>query len=136
MPGIGADDESLLPEIADEEPATLDIRWRPGHDDEELTCLGGIRITEYWRCDVALSVESMLPREMGRGIRADSAHRKMNCAAPQSNTKAEVRASKRDIENGVVVRKHADDDVAVEQIVDIRRGAETEGGDLIHPLLP
>src|SRR5258708_20437321 len=136
MPGIGADDESLLPEIADEEPATLDIRWRPGHDDEELTCLGGIRITEYWRCDVALSVESMLPREMGRGIRADRAHRKMSCAAPQSNTKAEVRASKRDIENDVVGRNNADDDPAPDAIGESLRATDPFYGYLMLPVLP
>jgi hypothetical protein len=80
----------------------------------------------------------MFLREMGRSACADRAHRKMNCAAPQSNGEpfnAGARSPKCGVENGVVVRQHADDDLAVEQIGDIGRGLETEFCELVHAVL-
>ena len=136
LPGSVPTDESLLPEIVDERPAALDVGRCSGHDDEELACLGCIRIAEHRCCDITLSVTFMLPREMGRGNRADRTHRKMNGAALQSNAKAEICLSKRDIENGVVVRQHADDDIAVEKIGDIRRWPETKCSELVHAVRP
>jgi len=47
---------------------------------------------------------------------------------------ADVCAPKRGLENGVVVRQHADDDLAVEQIGDLGRGPETECRELVHPV--
>src|SRR5882757_5515186 len=114
---IGADNEGLLSEIAEERPAALDIGRNPGHNDEQLACRGGIRISEHRCGDVTLPVTRMLLRKMGRSGCADRAHRKMNCAGLQSdgepfNTGA--RSPKRDVEDGVVVRQHADDELAVE----------------------
>ena len=59
----------------------------------------------------------------------------MNCAGRQSHGQAvdtEIRASKHDVADSVVVRQHADDDLAVEQVGDIRRGIEPERYELAH----
>ena len=80
----------------------------------------------------------MLFRETGRGTGADRAHRKMNGAAPQSDGEpfnAGACGPKRDVENGVVARQHADDDLAVEQIGDIGCRLETEFCEIVHPVL-
>src|SRR5260370_13273091 len=105
LSGIGSDHERLLPEIVDERPTALDIGCDAGDNDEELARLGGIRISEDRRCNVALSVTRMLAREMRRSRRADRAHRKMNCAGHQSQGEtvdADVRTPEHDVANGLV----------------------------------
>src|SRR5258708_28949599 len=92
---------------------------------------------EHRRCHVTLAVTGMLPREIARSARADRAHRKMNGAAPQSRGEpfsTDVCAPKRGLENGVIIRQHADDDTAVEQVGDIGRGPEAECRELVHPV--
>ena len=47
---------------------------------------------------------------------------------------AEVAAAEHDIAHGGVVRQHADDDLAVKQVIDIRRRPETERLELVDLL--
>ena len=57
----------------------------------------------------------------------------MDCAALQSRSEAgdaEVFSPKHDGANGSVVRQHADDDLAIEEIGDVRCGHETERSEL------
>jgi hypothetical protein len=59
----------------------------------------------------------------------------MNCAALQSRGKTfnvEVISTDYDIAHGVIVRHHADDDIAVEQVGDFGRGLKTKRGELVH----
>ena len=53
-------------------------------DDEQLAGLGGIRISEDRRCDVALCISRVLARELGCRRGADGAHRQMNGARDQA----------------------------------------------------
>ena len=59
----------------------------------------------------------------------------MNCAAFQSRNEAldaGVFLSEHNVANRRVVRQHADDDPAVEQVGDLRCGVETEPSELAH----
>ena len=60
---IGAGYECLLPETGEDRLATFDIGWSARGDNEELARFGGIRISEDWRCDIALAMTCMLFRE-------------------------------------------------------------------------
>jgi hypothetical protein len=63
----------------------------------------------------------------------------MNGTAPQSCGKTAVAVNRRsdyDLANGAVVRQHADDDLAIEQIAEIHRGLETERDELFHLVRP
>jgi hypothetical protein len=63
----------------------------------------------------------------------------MNCARHQAQGKtidAEVLTPKYDVANSIVVRQHADDDLAFEQVADIRCGLETDCRQLAHPVRP
>src|SRR3977135_4723472 len=135
MSGIGADHKSLWSEPVDDGPAALDI-WRgAGGDDKKLPRLGGIGISEDRRRDVALAIARMLAREVGGGGRTDCAHREMNRARHQSKGKtieAEIGTPEHDVTNSRIVRQHADDDLAVEQVADIRCGIETERSEPVY----
>ena len=127
--GIGADHKRPLSETVEDRLAALDIGRCAGGDDEQLARLGGIRISEHRRSDVALPVPRMLARQQRGGRRADRAHRQMDRAGHQTRgqtVETIVAATEHDFAHGIVVRQHADDDLAVEQVADIRCGAETE----------
>jgi hypothetical protein len=49
---MGPADESPMTEIFDERPAALDVGRHAGNDDEELACLGGIRISQHRRARI------------------------------------------------------------------------------------
>ncbi len=68
---IVTDHKRPLSETVEERPATLDIGRVSGGDDEELARLGGIRISEDRRRDVALSGHCMLGSRARRGGGAD-----------------------------------------------------------------
>ena len=100
-----------------------------GGDDEQLARLGGIRIPEHRRSHIALSVPCMLARQQRCGRRADRAHRQMDRAWHQpcgQTVKVKVAATEHDFAHGGVVRQHADDDLAMKQVIDIRCRPETE----------
>src|SRR5208337_1541622 len=132
---LGADDKCLLSKAVEQRLTAFDIGWAAGGDNEELARPGGVGIPEDRGRDVALPVTGVLRREEGRSGRADRAHRKMNCATlqPRDETlEAGVVSPERDIANGGVVRHHADDDVAVEQVGKLRGGVETERREPVH----
>ncbi len=107
MSGIGTDHKRLLSETVDERLAALDIGWNAGGNDKELARLGGIRIPEHRRRDVALPVARMLVGEVRRSGGTERAHGKVNCAGHQSRRKtvdAEILTPKDDVANSVVVR--------------------------------
>ena len=116
---VGTDHKRLLPEAVEDRLTALDVgRGAPGND-EQLARLGGIRISEYRRGHVALSVPGVLAREQRRRRRADRAHRQMDRAGVQprrQTVEVSVPAAEHDLVHGIVVRQHADDDLAVEQV--------------------
>jgi len=117
-----------LSENVQDRLAALDIGRGAGSDDEELARLGGIRIAEYRRGDVALSVPAcslassdaaaelivLIDRWIEPGI-----------IPPARPSRADLLAAEHDFAHGGVIRQHADDELAVEQVIDIRRWPET-----------
>src|SRR5882762_522501 len=135
MSGIGTDHKSLLSETVDDGPAAFDICRGAGGDDKKLPRLGGIGISEDRRRDVALAVARMLAGEVGGSGRTDRAHREMNRARHQPKGKtveAEIGTPEHDVMNSRIVRQHADDDLAVEKVADIRCGIETERSEPVY----
>ncbi len=135
MRRLGADDKCPLSESVEQRLTAFDVVRGAGGDNEELARPGGFRIPEHRRRDIALPATGVLGRETRRGGRADRAHRKMNGAPLQSRCEtldAGVSSSERDLASGGVVGHHADDDRAVVEIGEFRRGVETEGGELVH----
>jgi hypothetical protein len=79
----------------------------------------------------------MLARQLGRGGRADRAHRQMNGAGSQTLGEAiepERFAAEHDFPNGGVIRQHADDDLAAEEIGNVRCGLEAKRRELVFLL--
>src|SRR5438270_14001334 len=79
----------------------------------------------------------MLARKVRRSRRTDCAHREMDRARPQSCGKAldaEVSASKNDLADRVIIREHADDDLAVEQMGNVGCRLETERPKLVQAI--
>jgi hypothetical protein len=88
-----------------------------GRDDEQLAGPGGIRIAEHRRRNIALAVLSVLPGEFACRGRADRAHREMHGIWPQTRGQSRFPGfAEYRLANRAVVRQHADDDIAVEQI--------------------
>ena len=134
---VSTDHKCPLPERVEDRSATFDIGWRARGDDEQLARLGGIWIAEHRCRDIALSVPHVLAHQ-DRGRRgADRTHRQMDRAWHQTRCKTAkviVVATKHDFAHGGVVRQHADNELAVEQIAHIGRRLETQCFELAHPI--
>jgi len=57
---LGTDHTRPLPEIVEDRLAALDIGWSASGNDERLARLGSVRIPEYRRSYVALSIARVL----------------------------------------------------------------------------
>jgi predicted transcriptional regulator len=137
VPGRRARREGPLSETVEDGLAALDVGRVARGDDEELTPLGGLRISEHRRRHIALPPTGMLAGQPGGGGRADRAHREVDCVGLQARSETgDALATKHDMADSGVVRQHADDHVAAEQLGDIRRGADAERGELVHLLRP
>ncbi len=126
---VGTDHKCPLSKVVEDRLAALDIGGNASGDDEQLARLGSIRIPEHRRSYITLSVARMLARQERRSRRANRAHRQMDCAGHQTRgqtVETDVPATEHDFAHGIVVRQHADDNLAVEQIADIGRRSETE----------
>jgi len=135
--GRAAHYKCLLAQRVEDRTAALDIVRRTGCDDEQLTGLGGIRVSEDRRCYVALPISCMLARQIRRSRGADSAHRQMDGTRDQALGKpvgAEIRAAEYDLANRSIIRQHADHEFTVIHLGDVRRRLEAERRELSHLL--
>jgi len=126
---FGPDHKCPLSDTVEDRLAALDVRGDAGGNDEQLARLGGIRIPEHRRSYVPLPVPRMLVRHGRRGRRANCAHRQVDRAGHETRgqtVEIVIAVAEHDFAYGIIVRQHADDDVTVEQIADIRRRIETE----------
>ena len=126
---IGTDHKSPLSQNVENWLTAFDVGRGAGGDNEQLARLGGIGIAEHRRSYVALPVPCVLVRQLRRGRRANGAHRQMDRSWIQPCRQAshvKVAAAEHDIARGGVVRQHADDDLAMKQVIDIRCRPETE----------
>src|SRR5437660_12105644 len=61
--GVIPDSEDLLTERIEDRLAAIEIGRRTSRDDKQLTSLGGIRISEDGRCNVASPIPRVLARK-------------------------------------------------------------------------
>jgi hypothetical protein len=118
-------------EQVEQRTATLERITGAGRDDEQLADLGRIGIAEHRRCDIALAVLFVRLGEFTCRSRADRAHRKMHGIWLQTRGQPLFPGfAENHFANRAVIRQHADDDIAVEQIGNAEFRLQAEGLDL------